>query len=72
MMRMKLNKQKNINEIQFIIPPALPYSLDEKIFNHIDQETGGIYGDPYSYNDWISEIKNISGVNEDLCGPYIV
>ena len=57
-----------MDEIQEIIPPALPFSLDKKIFQCTDPETGEIIGEKYSYNDWLQEIKNISGVNEDLLG----
>jgi len=55
-------------EIEKIIPPPLPYALDDKIFNYTDEEEN-IISDPYSYNDWIQKIKDISGVNEELLGP---
>lgn len=45
----------------------LPFGLDEKIFHYYDDE-GNIIGEPYSYNDWIQRIKDISGVNEELLG----
>jgi hypothetical protein len=54
------------NEIQKIIPPPLPFSLDEKIFVVTDEETGEAIGEPYSYNDFIQTIKDISGINPDL------
>jgi len=54
-------------DIQPIIAIPLPYSVDEKIFNRTDED-GEVIGKPYSYNEWIEEIKNISGVNESLLG----
>lgn len=54
-------------DIEPIIPPKLPYELDEKIFYPTNDE-GEIIGEPYSYNDWVNKIKMISGVNEDLLG----
>lgn len=45
----------------------LPFSLDEKIFQCVDDE-GESIGDPYSYKDCIKELKNISGVNQELLG----
>ena len=46
----------------------LPFDPNEKIFNYIDEETGEILGPPYSYNDFIDKINNISGINEELIG----
>ncbi len=55
------------NEILSIIPPPLPFSLNEKLFQSCDDE-GNPIGEKYSYNDFILEIENISGINEDLLG----
>ncbi len=55
-------------EIKTIIPPVPPFSMDDKIFILTDPETGESIGDPYSYNDWIKQIKDISGVSPDLLG----
>ncbi len=55
-------------DIMRINAPPLPYDMDANIFNHVDEETGEIYGEPYSYNDWLKSIKDISGVNEELLG----
>ena len=55
------------DEIIQINPPNLPFSCDAKIFNTTDDE-GEIIGEPYSYNDFIKEIEDIWGVNEDLLG----
>ncbi len=54
---------------EMIKPPNLPFNLDEKIFNYTDEE-GNIIGEPYSYNDWIQKIIDMSGVNEELLCPY--
>jgi hypothetical protein len=56
------------NPIKPIIPVALPFSPDDKIFHHTDEETGENIGDPYSYNDFLQSIIDISGVNEELLG----
>lgn len=50
-----------------ITPLPLPFSQDAKIFNCIDDE-GNVIGEPYSYNDWIQKIEDISGINEELLG----
>jgi hypothetical protein len=56
------------NEILEIIPPKLPFDVNEKIFNSMDEE-GNIIGESYSYNDYIKFINDISGINDDLLGP---
>ncbi len=56
-----------MDEIIPIIPPPIPFKLDEKIFQYVDDE-GNQIGEPYSYNDWIKQIEAISGVNEELLG----
>jgi len=53
-------------EIQMMIPAPLPFSVDKKIFFITDEETGETIGEPYSYNDFIQNIKDISGVNLDF------
>jgi hypothetical protein len=55
-------------EIEKIIPPALPFDVDDKIFIPTDWETGDPNGEPYSYNDWIKQINDISGVSPELLG----
>ncbi len=50
-----------------ITPPHLPFSLDEKVFQVYDED-GEPIGQPHSYNDFIKQINNISGVNPDLLG----
>lgn len=57
-----------MDEIENIIPPPLPFSLDAKIFKSHNEETGEVIGDPYSYNEWVEQLKNISGISEDLMG----
>lgn len=58
-----------MNEIKKIVPSALWFDPNEKIFQMIDEETEEAIGDPYSYNDWIQSLMDISGVSEDLLGP---
>lgn len=60
-----------MNEIKEIIPLPLPFDLDDKIFCHIDHETGEILGENYSYNDWMRRIQDISGINDELLGSSI-
>ncbi len=59
-----------LSEILEIIPCALPFGLDDKIFYNIDEE-GNPIGEPYSYNDSVQLINSISGVNNDLCGEHV-
>lgn len=61
-------KYHDNEEIEKIIPPQLPFGMDDKIFSYVDLETGEVIGEPYSQNDWIKMIKDISGVNSDLLG----
>lgn len=56
-----------MDEIQPIIPSPFPFDVNDKIFSCTDDE-GNIIGEPYSYNDFIQEIKDISGINEELLG----
>ena len=58
-----------MDNILRIDPIPFPFDLDDKRFHRVDEETGEEIGEPYSYNDWLNEIRNISGVNEDLLGP---
>lgn len=50
-----------------ISPPNPPFGDDDKIFNQTDDE-GNIIGGPYSYNEFVQKLKDVSGVNEDLMG----
>ncbi len=58
-------------EIEPLEVLPLPFNQDDKIFFPIDQETGEIIGDPYSFNDFIQKINDISGINEELLGKRI-
>ena len=58
-------KTRTRHEIQ---PGSLPFSLDDKIFQCTDPETGDVIGEPYSYNDFMQSIEDLSGVNEELMG----
>jgi len=61
-------KRIDINdEILQIIPPNTPFSLEEKIFYSCDED-GEPIGEPYSYNDFIKKIEDISGVNPEFLG----
>ena len=53
-------------EIEGIILTRLPFSMDDKIFMCSDE--GEPIGEPYSYNEWLEMIKDISVVSEDLLG----
>lgn len=55
-------------EIESLIPLPLPFDPNAKIFNCVNEETGEVLGKPYSYNDFIDKIINISGINEELLG----
>jgi hypothetical protein len=52
-------------DLMKIDPIPLPFNPDDKIFQCTDDE-GNIIGDPYSYNDYLVMIKNISGVSKEL------
>lgn len=54
-------------EIKLIQPAPFPYDLDAKIFCLVDSE-GEQIGDKYSFNDFLQEIKDISGVSEEFLG----
>lgn len=68
--RKKLNKSEEDNvlndKILGIIPPALPYGLDDKVFRTVDDE--GNIGEPFSYNDQLKLLDQMSGINEELMG----
>lgn len=49
------------NDILFIEALPFPYDPDAKMFNSYDEE-GNVIGEPFSYNEWIQHIKDISGV----------
>ena len=51
--------------IERIIPPPLPYGLDDKIFGNYDDE-GNLLGELYSYNDAVKQIKSMSNLNSDF------
>lgn len=53
-------------EILPIIPPSLPFGLDDKIFHHINEDSDEEYREPYSLNDFSQSIKDIAGVNPEL------
>ena len=46
----------------------LLFDMDAKIFQDCDDE-GFPVGEPYSYNDGLQILKNMSGVNVELLGP---
>lgn len=54
-----------MNEILELNAAPLPFDLNDKIFCNYDDD-GVILGETYSYNDFIKEILDISGINEDL------
>lgn len=56
-----------MDDIIPIKPQPLPFSLDDKIIQTVDDE-GNVIGDPYSYNDWVALIESISGVNKEFLG----
>lgn len=61
------------DEIQEMTPLSLPFDPDDKIFYHSyedeDDEEENEIGEPYSYNEWIQKIKDMSGVNEEFLRP---
>ncbi len=63
-----INMSDELNRLEQVMYPPLPFSDDEKIFICTDMETGEIIGEHYSYNDCIKQIIDISGVNPDLFG----
>lgn len=58
-----------MDDIEPITCTPPPFGLDDKIF-YVNDEDGNQIGEPYSYNDWMKMITDISGVNRDLMGPY--
>ncbi len=56
-----------MDKILTITPLPFPFDEDEKIFRFTDEE-GNEIGEPYSYNDWIQKIKDISGISQELLG----
>jgi hypothetical protein len=50
-----------------INPPPLPFDPDKKIFFQTDDE-GNVIGAPYSYNEWVQRLNDISGVDEEMLG----
>lgn len=60
---------KETDNIIPIISLPLPFNTSDKIFSVTD-ENGNIIGDKYSYDDFIQEIKDISGVNPELLGSF--
>jgi len=61
-----LQNDEFLDEIQSLVALELPFDPDEKILNDTD-EYGNVLGDPYSYNDFLEKIENISGICKDLC-----
>lgn len=55
-----------MDDLEPITPPDLPFGLDDKIF--YNNNHGNPVGKPYSYNDFLQELENISGVNPELLG----
>ena len=60
----------NNDEIEPLLPLPLPFNPDAKIFNCVDEETGEIIGEPYSYSDFLKKIDNISVIDEGLLGSF--
>lgn len=56
-------------DILQITPISLPFDINDKILSCIDDQ-GNIIETPYSYLDGLNEIKNMSGINPELLGPY--
>lgn len=65
-----ISQRSTLYEIEKITPLPLPFDENEKIFNFTDDE-GNLIGEPYSYNDWLKMITDISGVSEDLMGESV-
>jgi hypothetical protein len=55
------------DEIMGIVPIPCPFSYEDKIFYENDDE-GNPIGEPYSVNDWIKMLNNVSGLTEELSG----
>ena len=62
------------DEIGLIILLPFPFDENEKIFNRWDEDREIIgewvdeLDESYSYNDFMQEIMDISGLNKDLMG----
>ncbi len=63
------NSIDDMFQILEITPAPLPFKTSDKIFQDCDDE-GNIIGEPYSMDDQIKLLKDISGVSEDLLGKY--
>lgn len=57
----------NIDGTITIDPLPLPFNAYDKIFYCNDAE-GNKIGEPYSYNDFMQQIKDMSGVSPELMG----
>lgn len=57
-----------MEEILKITTAPLNFSPNDKIFQTFDEDSGKPIREPYSYNDWIIQIKNISGISEEFLG----
>lgn len=58
-------------EILDITPLPLPFDPAAKIFDPFtgeDEDNEREPSEPYSYNEWIQCINDISGINEELLG----
>lgn len=56
-----------MNDILEITPPKFPIDLDAKVFQSHDED-GNPIGEKYSYNDFVKQIEDISGVSKELLG----
>jgi hypothetical protein len=62
-----------MHEVLEIIPPALPFGLDDKIFYDCTEdceENCECSKNPQSFNDFKKRIEDISGVNPELMGKF--
>lgn len=59
-----------MDDIEPIMCTPPPFGLDDKIF-YINDEDGNCLDGPFSYNDCIQMIKNVSGVSPELLGESI-
>lgn len=48
-----MSEDEEVMDIEPIIPPSLPYGVDDKAFNITDPKTGEVLGHPYSYKELV-------------------
>lgn len=63
--------KNNDEEIEKILPPMLPFNFEDKIFKSCTEDCEDsceCSKNPYSMNDWIKSLTDISGVNPELMG----